>query len=453
MDMGGWDVIYASSVSSLNQILTERMNELMTTFSYRSPGTEVALAGIFGAWSIQPHGTANRINLKVPIKQGTLTAGLVNYTLDGIQPVVNVALTLIDSPGSEPEGTGPQGPVQKLCFDITDMAPSPGAATGGQVYLVNADVSGTLKGRYPGSYVESALQDALPECFIAHPDMIRFIFASVFMSPSNDQPWLKPTGVKASYFESTDGTLQAMAIQTVTQSPWPASRLSTGIDPSLLSADESMFFALSQAVFMRNLVLPALPNAIGNGVTPDCFQFKGPTQPNEQNTCSITNTRSFGVGSVDNAGTSYYPQIDSFQVTISGSQITTALSGHFDITGLANAWVGFDNLEVVNELSYDPGSKTIKFRLVSQTEPSFDKHIPWYDELAGFIPDLIINAVVVAIDNAVQNALQGEGDLSVDTIPLQTAVWTGLDAFDIAQASLEQAFVIRGAGINKVGNG
>ena len=52
-----------------------------------------------------------------------------------------------------------------------------------------------------------------------------------------------------------------------------------------------------------------------------------------------------------------------------------------------------------------------------------------------------------------QNALQGEGDLSVDTIPLQTAVWTGLDAFDIAQASLEQAFVIRGAGINKVGNG
>lgn len=459
MDMGGWDVIYASSVSCLNQVLAENSKDLLTTFSYRSSVREVALAGIFGAWSIEPGGTANRINLKTPIKQGTLTLGMINYSLDDIQPVLNVALTLIEphdtGPGGpEPGGTEPQGAVQHLCFDITDMAPGPGVAHGGQIYMANPDVSGALKGRYPGGIVEAALQDALPECFLANPDKIQFVFASVFMSAPEDQPWLKPTGTAVSYFESTDKILQALAIKTVTQSPWPASSLSTGIDPSMLAPGLSMFFALSQAVFMRNLLLASLPQVIGNGVTPDCFQFTGPTQPNEQNASKIMNTRPFGVGSVENAGTSYYPQINSYQVTISGSQIKTMASGQFDVTGLAGAWVSFDNLEVVNEPYFDPGSKTVKFRLVGQTAPSFDKHIPDEYVLLGGIPDAIINAVLNAVENAVQDALQGEGDLSVDTIPLQTAVWTGLEAFDISQADLEQAFVIRGTAVlENDGNG
>lgn len=443
MDMKGWDVIYASGAGRLNQILAASSHQLLPSFSYSSQATQVSLSGTFGPWAIQPGGTANRINLKVPVTEGTLSApGFGGFSLAGVEPVLNVALTLVEARG--------QRDVQNLAFDITDVAPSLGSATGGQVYLATADASGTLTTRDPSGTVAAILRDALPECFVANAEKISFVFASVFMSPG-DQPWLKPTGTGVSYFQSVDGTVQAVAVKTVTQSPWAASSLSAAIDPNLLAPGASLFFSLSQAVFMRDLLLPVLPGAIGHGVTPDCFQFNGPARPDQQYACSITNTRSFGVGSVENAGTHYYPQIDSFRVTISGSQITTTASGHFDVTGLAGAWVSFDNLQVVNELYYDPGSKTVKYHLVSQTKPSVDKHIPWeYSLLAiggliGVITIAIINVVVVVIDNVVQSALQGEGDLSVGAIPLQTAVWSGLKAFDVAEAGLEQAFVIRGS--------
>lgn len=440
MDMGGWDVIYASSVARLNAVLAQSSQQLIPSFSY-SDETGVSFSGNFGPWNIRPGGSANRINLQVPISSGQLNApGLDAISLNGVEPVLNLALTLVE---------GTSSGVQDLKFDIQSTATTPGPAGDGQIYIANADESGLLNQRDPTGMAANILQVNLPKCFLENAAKISFVFASVFTDPQNET-WLKPTATGVSYFGSTDGTIQAVAIKTLTQSPWSAANLSTAVDPSLLSGGNSLFYSLSQAVFMKNLLLPAIPGAIGNGVTADTFQFNGPTDPSQQNACSITNTGSFNTQSVEHAGTHYYPEIDSFKVTINNNQIITTASGKFDVTGLAGAWVGFDNLQVINEIYFDPSTQTVKFQLVSQTQPSVNKHIPWeywllaIGALIGLIVIAIINIVVITIDNAVQSALTGEGNLSIASIPVDSAVWTGLSTFRITQTDLESAFVIRG---------
>lgn len=441
MEMGGWDVIYASDVSRLNAVLAASTQKLLPSFSYSDDNTGISFSGTFGPWAIRPGGSANRINLQVPIAQGVLNGGgFSNFSLTGLQPVLNLALTLVE--GRNIPNT------QDVAFDIQDVTTTPSTKSG-DVYLANPDESGQLRQRDPSGAVASILQDNLPKCFVANADKISFVFASVFTSPQ-DQPWLKPKATGLTYFASQNGAVQAVAIKTLTQSPWSADNLQTGVDPSLLNGGQHLFYALSKPVFMKNLLLPAIPRAIGNGVSVADFQFNGPSQPSQQDSCSITNTRSFNTASVENAGTHYYPEITSFRVVVNNNQVVTTASGKFDVTGLAGAWVSFDNLQVVNELYYDQNAQRVAFRLVSKTQPSVDKHIPWeywllaLGALIGLIVRGIIEIVVTVVDNAVQDALTGEGNLSVVSIPPSTAVWTGLSNFTISQADLEEAFVIRG---------
>ncbi len=441
MDMGGWDVIYASDVARLNAVLAQSSQQLIPSFSYSDDNLGLSFHGTFGPWSIRPGGSANRINLQVPIKEGVLNAGgFSNFPLNGLEPVLNVALTLVE---------GKSANTNDLAFDFRDTTTTPGAAKDGAVYIANPDESGLLKQRDPSGTIAAMLDENLPKCFIANAGKISFVFASVFMDPQG-QPWLKPKGTGISYFGSADGSIQAIAIKTITQSPWGTDGLSAAVDPGLLRPGQSLFYTLSQAVFMKNLLLPAIPKAIGNGVSESVFRFNGPSQPNQQNSCSITNAQEFSTTPVENAGTHYYPKITSFTVAINNNRIVTTASGRFDVTGLAGAWVEFNNLQVVNDIYYDQNARKIVFELVSKTTPSTNEHIPWeywllgLGGLIGLIIRAIIAIVVTTVETAVQDALAGEGDLSVVNVPLATAVWTGLKAFDIDQADLEQSLVIRG---------
>src|SRR5690606_8962208 len=111
-------------------------------------------------WSIRPGGTANRINLQVPIAHGTLNGGgITNLSLDGLEPVLNVALTFVESksiPGT-----------QDVAFDIKDVSTAPASAKNGDVYIANVDESGKLRQRDPSGVAAQILTDNLPKCFIA----------------------------------------------------------------------------------------------------------------------------------------------------------------------------------------------------------------------------------------------------------------------------------------------
>lgn len=434
MDMGGWDVIYASSVDKLNQVLAASSSQLIPTFSYSNASLDLKFSGSFGPWEIQKGGTANRINLLVPIVSGTLSFPQIgNVSLDGVKPVLNLALSLIE---------GASGSSEDLKFDITANSTTP-TQKSGEVYIANPDESGQL-----GAVAKQLITDWFGELFVQNKGKISFVFATVFTDPQGE-PWLKPKATGISYFQSLNGDVEAIGIKTLTQSPWGPGGLAIPIDPSLLARGEEMFYALSQAIFMRNLLLPAAAKALG--VQGSTLSFRGPSKPSQQDGCSIVNSGNISLPSVENAGTHYYPVLTHYEVVISNNQIITTGSGQFDITGLANAYVTFDNLRVVNEISYDSSKKKLGFKLVSKNSPSTDSHIPWYEKtitwivpVVGLIVNAVMDIVVATIESSVENAIKGTGSLSVDSIQLDTAVWTGLKQFDVNEAELASALVIRG---------
>jgi hypothetical protein len=440
VDMGGWDVVYASSVAKLNSVLEASSSQLLPTFSYDNPSQQLAFSGTFGPWSIQPGGTANRINLQVPIATGQITSPALADTvsLDGVQPVLNLALTLI-------EGTG--GGSQDMRFDLVTNSSTP-SDDAGVVYLANVDESGKLAQRDPTGTAAAMMRDWFGELFVANQSKISFVFATVFTDPDG-APYLKPTATAVSYFESIDGSVQAIGIKTITQSPWGPNGLTTAFDPNLLASGYDMFYGLSQAVFMKNLLLPAMAKALK--VSPQALRFNGPTNPSQQDNCSITNAGTISLPSVEPAGITYHPKMTHFKVVISGNQIQTSAAGNFDITGLHDAYVTFDNLSVVSELTFDPATKSIGFEVVRKTSPSTDSHIPWYEKTItwvvpaiGLVINLVMDIVVDTIESAVESSVTGTGSLGNNAIALQTAVWTGLEQFAVSQASLSPGLVIRG---------
>ena len=82
MDLQGWDVVTASNVAAVNKVLAGSTSTTLPTFSFENTSLAIAMSGDFGPWTIQPGGSANRINLMVPITSGTLTAPQFRAPID-----------------------------------------------------------------------------------------------------------------------------------------------------------------------------------------------------------------------------------------------------------------------------------------------------------------------------------------------------------------------------------
>jgi len=335
---------------------------------------------------------------------------------------------------------------QSVVFSFKTNSPTPNDQDG-TIYVANPDASGLLAQRDPSGQAASIISQWLGEVFVANADKISFVFATIILNPQG-MAWLSPKATSLSYFQSTDGKTQALGIQSLTQASWGPSGLATAIDPSLLNGQQGYFFALSPAVFLESLLLPNVATALK--IAPSALNFNPPPSSDKPESCSITNTSPISIGSVSSGGIDYYPQLNSYSVVISGSQIITTASGQFDITGLHDAYVTFDNLSIVMELSYDQAKKTVSFNVVSKTSPSTDEHIPWYEKeitwivpVVGLIVNMVMDIVVAAVEDAVTSAVTNSGQLSINTIPIASAVWAGLDSFNATDVELSSALVIR----------
>ncbi|MGP9819082.1 TULIP family P47-like protein [Salinarimonas sp. NSM] len=441
MDLQGWDVITASNIAAVNAVLAHATSTTLPSFSFTNTSLAISMKGDFGPWAIQPGGSANRINLMVPITSGTLSAPQFRQPIDlaGVQPILNLALVLVE---------GSSNGTQSLTFSIETNSPRP-ASKDGDVYVANPDASAghVLHGRDPTGQAEQMINDWFGQIFVENKDKISFIFATVIMNPQGE-PWLAPKATAVTYFESVDKSIQALGIKSLTQAPWGPGGLPTAVDPSLLAAGDDYFFSLAPAVFLKNLLMPSVVKALN--VPASTLRFNPPPNASQPTACSITNTANIPMGKVHSGAIDYYPSLTSYQVRISGKQIIATGGGQFDITGLHDAYVTFDNLTVVTEVGYDPKTQTVTFNVVSRSSPSTDEHIPWYEkEITWIIPviGLIVNAVmdivVATIEDAVTNSLKSTGQLSIDSIPVATAVWSGLETFKATNAELSDAFVIR----------
>jgi hypothetical protein len=205
-----------------------------------------------------------------------------------------------------------------------------------------------------------------------------------------------------------------------------------------------VWYAIAPSLFLGTFMLPAAIKSLG--VTADQLTVQAPTEPNQQNNCSIVNNGNISLPAVEHLSTHYYPQLTTYTIKISGNQIVTTGAGQFDITGLSGAYVTFENLEIVGQISYDSGQRAVIYQQVSSTPPTTESHIPWYEQLldVSIIANLILTAVIAAVEDAATNALQSTGAISGGNFAMDTASWAGLAGFTVSGASLAPALVLQG---------
>jgi hypothetical protein len=442
VDTKGWDAVFVSSVAVVNKQLAANMSHLITTFDFRQGN--VHFYGDFGPWQVTLNGSGKLVRFETPMNHLTLeltAAGgkVTTMPFQNVKPVMEMQLSFIGNPSNSQ--------VKELRFNCTVKGSKPGDQTPGAVTTVTPDASGQISENNPDTAAAwGLLNEHLPELFIANRDSLNYVFAQVNLVPPASDSWLAPKRFEYLYVNPVAGNTGFLAVLAVTTDR-DISGLKLEIDGSLLDTTHEVFVAISEGLFLQQVIMPSLPSAFGNGATAANFVYQAATPTSGQ----IVNQGQLSAGSVREGAIDYYPKINSLSITIDGDKAVTVTNGSFDITGLLNAYVTYD-VTVRNAFHYDTATNTFSFLNDPNPSVNYDKHVPWYDYVFALIGGAIILAIVDTVislvtDSIADSVSHSTGSGGQNTVAQAGAIvvaWNGLEHIQVQSATLAQAFSLCG---------
>lgn len=420
-----WDAVFACSGDWINGELQKAAKDFPATFSYEDAA--ILVAGDFAAWRLAAGGSDQLIQFETPISKGSVTdkASGKSYPLDGAVPLVQFQLDFV-----QPESASGE---RQLKFNCKVVGKKAGDTTPGAVTVLNPDVSG--KTDIP-PLVLDLLQTALAQAFIASRDELSFVFAHLTLVPPAGASWLTLKTLAYTYLQTEQDKLGSLAVLGMFDDV-DVSQQNRVFDSALLRPGDQFGFILAGSRFFQNILLPAMPAAY-RGSNAGQFRWTGGTQ--------IVNAGNVTLDKVKVGAIWYPPVINSLNVSLVGSQIRTIAAGRCDITGLADAYISF-SVTSQNLSSYAPASRTISFLPDPHKSITHSAHIPWWESLIGAltagIMNVVIDAVSLAIENAVSGAVGGTG-VSSAGMGAQLVTWPGQDAVTPTDGGLQDNFYFRG---------
>jgi hypothetical protein len=219
------------------------------------------------------------------------------------------------------------------------------------------------------------------------------------------------------------------------------------IDGELFDMQDELFLMISGGQFLKNVVMPMLPGAYGNGATASNFIY----QAIDDTAGKIINNGEINCGSVKEGLTHYHPKINALDISIQNNSLISKAAGKFDITGLAKAYVTF-SMTTTNPMVYDPNTNNISFKADPNPKRNYKKHIPWWEYVVSIIGgavilaivDTVISLVTDSISKSVSNSIGSSGKNSISDNGSCIVEWNGLQHFQVKDAGLSTAFYMRG---------
>jgi len=419
MDLHGWDTAYATHIGQLNLALAAP-GATVRSFEAEEEGWMVR--GTLGPWRIVPGGAGILLHLEVPITEGSLcSSGGPEASLAGVSVLLEINLQVLPSklPGE-----------QELGFHFQHRG-QPGANAPGNTGAVTP-----LKVLNPAglSFTQQAvLGAALADSLVRQASAIAFSFASIsVVPPGATGSWLTPRSCAYAYCQ-TDGGEGFLVIYGATDGR-NTDALPRQVDPALIAGQAQACFAISPALFLKNVIQPMLPQVYA-GTDAATFTFDA-----AQGT--IRSTRAIGVGGIKSGAITYYPQIQSLAITTAGSRLTVRLEGDCDMyMGMSLTFA----ISSQSESHFDASKATLSLSKDPNPAVSHSSHIPWYDYLMGPLADIIMAIVVPlvadGIANGLNSAMQG---MTFSNAGPQSVRWAGMKAFTIQGGELNTAFRLWG---------
>lgn len=459
MDTHGWDIVAACRQDDLNKLLSKRMTKAPPSLSY-SDKSGIKIDAVFDPWEITSFGTDDTLTLKLPFKSGTLKNAskfAVKPTIDlaGVQMEVSVKIAFIDNTA---------GTACDLKFQLKTVGKSKQDKTKGAIFVINADLDGTLKKEDSSGNSATDLREHIPQVLIANADKLSYALTSLNLVPTGERSWIKPVH---KHFMFAQGAVDKQGKQqpghlvvAMMIRDRPASSRSDNIDNALTGNSSGLNMAFAPDLFLEHFIMPSLPSSFVNKAFLK-FRMKGDeihlviepasTAPPPHITMPAE------CATVHHWGTGYVPFLYPLTISVDDDLMHVNASGTFDITGLADSSVSFWFKQEMKP-AFDAKTQTLKFNAYGKTKSDYHKHIPaWIYIVAGVaalgvplivaaVVTAIVDVVVAAVTTAVAKQAAGAGGQQTKLGNLAAAVvnWPGSASVDISHADLETAFVVRG---------
>ncbi len=418
MNLYGWDTGYATTIAEVNQALA---NPAARPAAFNVAAQGMGVQGQFGAWSIVPGGAGELLHLQTLIASGSISgAGAPTADLTGLAVVLEINLELLPS----------NLPTQKdLKFNFKTVgkvgSPSgPGVVT--PILVLDPNKKLTFE-------QEAIFGAAIAQSLCDQSGAVSFAFANINLAPpSAAATWLTPVSCAYSYYQ-TDGGAGYLVILSATDAR-DTSGLSRKIDPDLVVGNGNGFFAISQALFLRNVIQPILPK-LYSGTDASFYRF-------DTASCSLFATKAIGLPGTQSGAITYYPEITGLQIGVSGSNVTAAASGDCDLKmGMSMTF----SVRSKSASAVDPVTGELSLAKDPNPSESHDSHIPWYDYLMGAIPDIIMAIVVPVIADGIASGLSSQiKGMQFADAGAQNVHWAGMKQFTIGGGQLNSDFRLWG---------
>lgn len=441
VDTYGFDVAFACTLEAINAQLRANLSRTDLTVTYSGQDSTdratVTLNGKWEPWQMIAGGSNRLLRFSVPFKSGTLVIDCpaigksnATYQLDQVSVQVELQLAWLDDGGATGTGSGANN---KLVFSLVSKGMSTGDTTSGAVSPYGV----TDPANHLDELAHEILEDVIADVLIANRNKTSHIFATIETNSQEDAPWLTPIRWDYFYQQPDSGAPVLCVLAVLSDRPLPTA----AFDSSVLAAGGNTFIVVSNLMFLTHGVLPGLPAVYGGGTFA--------VEKSSDSTGSIVNQGSINTATTSWGADTYYPHIDSFSLSISGSNVITRIAGACDITGLAGAYITFSGTETATS-NYSPNSQLLTFGAPTGSITS-EKHIAWYDYLFGalsgglglVIIDTVITAVTATVTDGVGKAVQQTGTTALGGLVVSMCKWSGSNTTQIA-GGLSSAFWIAG---------
>ncbi|MFS4486596.1 TULIP family P47-like protein [Erwinia amylovora] len=424
MDMYNWDMVCAVSCRDLNKELKKSVRNNFGEFSW-ADGAGNRISGMFDRWEIVPGGDVQRLNLITPLITGKLEASVLgkdmNVAVDNLCPKLQVVLAFV---------SGENGDDTHLKFNCRRISTSSTeTASEGSVVILENDINNPLADR--DNIVPALFCALMAKMIVARRNDLKFIFAEILTIPATSEvSWMKLHLLRYAYNEKISGELGCLAVLGILRSnsfPPHPDELQPVFDSSLVRDDGNSGFMLSRQVFMKNVVLPALPTVFKGAEISQFYLADGNV---------IRNSGNISLSPING----YTPYFNHFEMEVVDLRIMlNNARGRCDVVR-NSSYVSFDlSAAYIPQLSVVNG--VCKVNLVCATRPVFNSQ--GYDTAAQIFwifGGWVVDALIQGIRSQMEHLLFefGNRGISFDIYPIKFS-----SASEYTECGLAENFFMR----------
>lgn len=414
MNMYGWDTAFVVSLAHVNRALAQNTAQLIQDFSAQIESSEVRCT--FGTWSLVADRTGKLVTLRIAIRSGYVRISPTAEAIDLAHHAIELAISLQLLPA--PDGAdGTHLVINYQDLENLDAAQN-GAVSPHRVYLAD--------GSRMSRFQEAVLGGLVSKGLARQAGKISFVFAMVNPGAVAGVPWLTPVSSDYHLVQEIGESAPVLTIfSMVTARSSPSYQ--PNVDPGLLSGSGDAGCAISGQLFLQHMVGPTLASHFGANPNIVTMEADG----------SVSLNGEFYLQSVPTTWYTFYPKVYRVTAAVQDTRITITCSGGCDM--LLGASMNFTHTAMVT-VGIDPETKTLRFTLEGTPVIDQEKHVPWYASVVSSAYENLCKALAVCVDWDIDMVLGNDFLRQAPSL----VTWTGGTGFSPTDATLADAFVVRG---------